>query len=229
MTQTVFQTQSARDEAFANASRIARNEVVDSKKWFDVPDSIFIDDNGNEYYNVQAKFADHFILNVQKSQAARHNVWDVGIVLHTKVLRITDATPAIRNGTSHVMRFDKGEDLRVKSYRPGPDGKEVEHYDGPEGMGAQGFDAAVRDIIRCWDAWQHYQLFRTSPVHPLETKALDIISKKPLHVLGTVIVDRGDGNFETVRLEPDEEDDPAEAPSLPGPVRTAKSKRKKAV
>src|SRR5882672_11132282 len=132
---TVFQTQSAIDEQAEQAARFARGEAIDTKKWFDVPDSIFEDDDGNEFYNVQAKFADHHILNVKKSQAARHNVYDMGIVLHTKVLRVTDSSPAIKNGTSHVMRFDMGEDLRVKSYRPGPDGKEVEHYDGPEGMG----------------------------------------------------------------------------------------------
>jgi hypothetical protein len=228
MNQPVFQTQSAKDEQAAHAARAIKGEFVDAKKWFDVKDSIFEDDDGNEYYNVQAKFADHFILNVEKSKAARHNVWDVGIVLHTKVLRVTDASPAIKNSSSHVMRFDKGEDRRVASYRPGPDGKEVIHYEGPEGMGQQAFEAAVRDIMRCWDAWSHYQKFRTAPVHPLETKALDIIRKRPLHEIGTVIVDRGDGKLETVHLEPDENDDTAEAPSLPGPVRTAKSKRKKA-
>ena len=228
MNQPVFQTQSAKDEQIEQAARAAAGEFIDKKKWFDVPDSIFEDDDGNEFYNVQAKFSDHHILNVQKSQAARHNVNDVGIVLHMKVLRVTDASPALKNGTTHVMRFDKGEDKRVASYRPGPDGKEVIHYEGSGGMGQQAFEAAIRDIMRCWDAWCHYQKFRTAPVHPLEVKALDIISKKPLHQLGTVIVDRGDGKLETVHLEPDENDDPTEAPSLPGPIRTAKSKRKKA-
>jgi hypothetical protein len=222
-------TQSALDERAEYNARAARGEIVDPKKWFDVADSMFMDDDGNEYYNVQAKFTDHYILNIEKSQEARHNVFDVGIVLHTKVLRVTDASPAIKNSSSHVMRFDKGEDRRVASYRPGPDGKEVIHYEGSEGMGQQAFDAAVRDIMRCWDAWVHYQLYRTAPVHPLETKALDIIAKKPLHELGTVIVDRGDGKFETVRLETEDEDDddPADAPKLPGPVRTAKPKPKR--
>ena len=67
-----FQTQSAKDEQAEQLARIARGEAVDTKKWFDVPDSIFEDDDGNEYYNVQAKFADHHILNVEKSKAARH-------------------------------------------------------------------------------------------------------------------------------------------------------------
>jgi len=39
---------------------------------------------------------------------------------------------------------------------------------------------------------------------------------------------RGNGGW-SESLDPDEEDDPAEGPSLPGPIRTAKSKRKKAV
>jgi len=84
-------------------------------------------------------------------------------------------------------------------------------------MGQQAFDAAVRDIVRCWDAWQQLPEIPYSSSPSLEVKALDIIAKKPLHQLGTVIVDRGEGKLEMVHLDPDEEDDPAEGPSCPVP------------
>lgn len=212
MTQTAFQTQSAKDDALDQAIREARGEFVDKKKWFDVADSLFEDDDGNEYYNVQAKFSDHAILNIEKSRAARKNVYEVGIVLHTKVMRQSDLTPAIKNSSSHVMRFDKGEDTRVMSYRAGPDGKDIIHYDGKTGMGKEAFDAAVRDIMRCWDAWEHYQKFRTAPIHPMEEAALEIIRFKPLEQIGTLETDD------------DEIDEEAE---LPPPVTTRKQRAKR--
>jgi hypothetical protein len=223
MTNTTI-PQSLRDEAAANA---ARPGLVDKTKWFDVPDSVFVDEGGDEYYNVQAKFADHPILNVEKSRAARHNVYDLGIVLHTKVLRLADANPAIRNGTSHVMRFDKGEDTRVPSYRQGPDGKEVIHYDGTPGMGKAAFDAAVKDIMRCWDAWEHYQKFRKAPAHPLETRALELVSSKPMAALGTLMVDRGDGTLIALEID-DGEDHGEEETPLPPPVRRNTKRKAKA-
>jgi hypothetical protein len=210
--------QSLQDEARANALRPG---YIDKTKWFDILDSMFVDEDGDECFNVQAKFADHPILNVEKSKAARHNVYDLGIVLHTKVLRSNDASPALKNGTSHVMRFDKGEDTRKASYRQGPDGKEVVHYDGCPGMGKDAFDAAVKDIMRCWDAWQHYQLFRKAPVHPLEARALEIINSKPLSSLGTLMVDRGDGTLVAHQVENDEDGDEDAAPP---PVRKSRKK-----
>lgn len=215
--------QSLRDEDEANR---ARRDFVDPRQWFDVPDSELIDDNGNGtgVFNVQAKFADHHILNVEKSRAARHNVYDLGIVLHTKVMHLADGSPVIKNSSSHVMRFDKGEDDRVASYRPGPDGKEVIHYDGREGMGQDAFNAAVRDITRCWDAWQHYQKFREAKVHPLELRALSIIDAKPMNSLGTVMVDRGDGKL-VARKVSDDDDGDEDAPTQPRRAPARKSKK----
>ncbi len=220
MTKPAFQTQSAKDEQAA----AAKSGAIDKKRWFDVPDSLFEDDDGNKHYNVKAKFSDHFILNVAKSKVARHNVYDIGICLHTKVVLQSDASPAKDNGTSHVMRFDKGDDERISSYRPGPDGKEVIHYDGKPGMGKEAFDAAVRDIMRCWDAWEHYQKFRQAPVHPLEIEALALINEKPLDEIGTLLVDRGNGVLERVKVDEDDHDDDDE--EISPPVRSSKPRGK---
>jgi hypothetical protein len=219
--------QSLQDEALDQAVRAARGEFADKKKWFDVPDSLIDDGESEPYYNVQAKFADIPILNVEKSRIARHNVYDLGIVLHTKVLRGEDGAPATKNATSHVMRFDKGEDTRVASFRQGPDGKEVVHYDGCAGIGKEAFEAAMRDILRCWDAWQHYQKFREAPVHPMERKAMEIIGKRPSASVGTVMVDRGDGALVAQKIDDDENLDEDEV-SAPLPIKKARKAVRKA-
>jgi hypothetical protein len=223
---TTFMTQSAKDEQAAIQARYARGEDIDKKQWFDVADSLINDGEHEPYHNVQAKFSDIPILNVEKSKAARHNVFDIGIALHTKVLRLADGTPAFKNSTTHVLRFDKGQDTRVASYRPGPDGKEVIHYDGQTGMGKEAFDAAVRDIMRCWDAWEHYQKFRLAPVHPLETRAMELIAKKPISALGTVMVDRGDGQLVAFQPDTDDDADDEDVAPLPPPVKIRKTRKK---
>lgn len=204
--------------------------MIDKKQWFPVRDSLTNDEEGNEFYNVEAKFSDHPILNVEKSRIARHNVYDLGIVLHTRVLRTAAGERAIKNSSSHVMRFDKGEDTRVRSMQPGPEGNPVLHYDGSPGMGQEAFQAAVSDIMRCWEAWEHYQLFRKSPVHPMEEKALEVISQKPK--LKTVkMVDIG-GTLVPLRPGEDDEDedsDPSEPEQIKQPSRPApKGRRSKA-
>lgn len=193
--------------------------MIDEKKWFVVMDSELKDLNGEGtgVFNIEARFADHPILNVAKSKIARHNVYDLGPCLHMRILYNSDGGRAVKNGTSHVMRFDKGEDMRVPSQQLGPGGNMVLHYDGPEGMGKEGFEAAMRDIMRCFDAWQHYQLFREAPVTPLEQKAMQIIETLPSRRSTTIMVDKG-GRLEPREIEQsDEDEDEDELPSRPAP------------
>src|SRR5688572_15203797 len=194
--------------------------TIDTKQWFPVPDSELMDQDGEPtgIFNIDARFTDHPILNVEKSRAARHNVYDLGPCLHMRILHNSDGDPVlVKNGTSHVMRFDKGEDTRVASQRPGPAGNPVLHYDGSPGMGKEEFEAAIRDILRCWAAWQHYQLFREAPVHPLERKALEIIDQMPTSKRpGVVMVDVG-GKIEAREIEQSDGDEDDDVPVRPAP------------
>ena len=191
--------------------------TIDPKKWFPVSDSEILNQDGEPtgIYNIEARFADHPILNVPKSKIARHNVYDLGPCLHMRILFNNDGGKAFKNGTSHVMRFDKGEDTRVASQQPGPGGNLVLHYDGSEGMGKEDFEAAIRDIVRCFDAWQHYQKFREAPVTQMEEKALSLISQIP-NAGRTIIVNVG-GKLQAraIEQERDEDDDEVEEPARP--------------
>ena len=192
--------------------------TADSKKWFTVPDSEMMDLDGEPtgIFNIEARFADHPILNVAKSKIARHNVYDLGPCLHMRILYTADHAQAIKNGTSHVMRFDKGPDERIASQQPGPGGNLVLHYDGPEGMGQEAFDAAKRDIARCWAAWEHYQAFRESPVTPLEALAIDHIVNMPSAARPSIMVDVG-GRLEAREIEREAIDDEDDRPARPMP------------
>lgn len=183
---------------------------IDTKKWFPVPDSELMDqdDEPTGIFNIEARFTDHPILNVEKSRAARHNVYDQGPCLHMRVLHNSDGDPVqIKNSTSHVMRFDKGEDTRVASQKPGPAGNPVLHYDGSPGMGKEEFEAAIRDIVRCWAAWQHYQKFREAPVTPLEARAMELIAQMPsAQTPGVIMVDVG-GKLQARKIDQDDEEE----------------------
>lgn len=201
--------------------------TIDPKQWFQVSDSELMDQDGEPtgVFNIDARFADHPILNVEKSRIARHNVYDLGPCLHMRILKNGDGTKAVKNGTSHVMRFDKGEDTRVASQQPGPAGNLVLHYDGCEGMGKEAFEAAIRDIVRCFDAWQHYQHFRESPVTPLEVKAMAIIERMPSANRPSIMVDVG-GKLVAREIEREHDDDDEEQPEQP--ARPARGKKRKA-
>lgn len=190
--------------------------TIDPKQWFTVPDSELKDQDGepNGIFNIDARFTDHPVLNVEKSRIARHNVYDLAPCLHMRILHNADGDPLqIKNSVSHVMRFDKGEDTRVASYVPGINGP-VLHYDGSAGMGKEEFQAAIRDILRCWAAWQHYQNFRESPVHPMEKKALEIIEQMPTSQRpGVVMVDVGGKIEARVIPQVDQDDDDDEQPA----------------
>lgn len=159
-------------------------------RWFDLPDSKTKREDGKgEYYNVQGRFRDHFVLNIEKSRIARHNVYDLSIRCETRVVKAPGDVPAVPNETHIPIRFDKGAALR------GPD-----------------FDLCLKLLTRCWDAWEHYQTFREAPVTDEERKALELIARRPAPA--TVLVDKGDGKLTAMPLaerEPGEGDEDEES------------------
>ncbi len=211
--------------------------TVDSKKWFDVPDSRSrdLDDKPDAYCNVEARFSDHPILDVRASKAARHNVYFYGPVLHMRVKRTSLGAKAIKNASSFVMRFDKGfEDIRIEQ-GIGPQGNTVPVRVGKTGMGKEDFDRACKLIVRCWEAWEYYQQFRKSRVTELEEHAIEVISQSPGRVKGRIMVDRKGQILEIDQVHDENiEDDPdftpeADAVIVAGPTPAPKPKgRKKA-
>lgn len=209
--------------------------TIDSKKWFDVPDSKSKDtDEEGEYCNVEARFADHPILDVAACKAARHNVYFYGPVLHMRVKRTSLGSKAIKNAHSVVMRFDKGfEDIRIEQ-GIGPQGNSVPVRVGNPGMGKEDFDRACKLIVRCWEAWEHYQGFRKAAVTELEQHALEIIAQSPGRVKGRIMVDRKGQILEIDQVYDEHaEDDPdftpeADAVIVTGPTAKPKGRPKKA-
>lgn len=203
---------------------------VDKKQWFDVHDSKCRAENGEEYYNVEARFADHPILDVAASKIARHSVYKRGIVLHTRVKKNIHDKKAITNASSFVLRFDKGRDHTKTVMVPGPaQGTVVPHREGESGMSKEDFDRAVSLIMRCWDAWEHYQLFRESEVTELEREAMAIIDAKPRSAFGRLVADKHGNVIEIDPIEQTDADDLDAAfpePEQLGPPVKAKPGRK---
>jgi hypothetical protein len=175
---------------------------INKKQWFDVPDSWVKTENGG-YYNVEARFSDHPVLNPEKARIARHNVYDFSIVLHTRVKRATGDVPATKNMTAQTLRFDKAAR-----------------------MGKGDFDTAKQLIARCWDAWQHYQLFREAPVSALEASAIDQIMHAPQPA--SLLVDKGGELVEHTIDDGEEREDEEEIvevkPAAPKASRPKKAK-----
>jgi hypothetical protein len=163
--------------------------AINKKQWFDVRDSVVEREDGKgKYFNVQARFSDLAVINVEKSRIKRHNVYEYSIVLHTKVKRTMGDQAAQPNVTSQPLRFDKPE-LR------GPD-----------------FEAAKALIMRCPEAWNHYQKYREAPVTEAEEKALHQIALHLAHQArpGKVMVEVN-GELVERDIDPDaEEEDPEE-------------------
>lgn len=137
----------------------APKPINPKNKWFLVPDSLTDHESGkpeDRFYNVEARFRDHPVLDVAASEIERHNVYKPGIACEQRVIKAAIGTPAVKNMTPHVLRFDKGPKL------PRVD-----------------FDACVAVIKRCWDAWQHYQTFREAPVTREEERAVALIMRGP--------------------------------------------------
>ncbi len=184
--------------------------MIDKRQWFDLPDSLVEREDGKgSYYNVEARFSDHPVYNAQKSNIARHNVYDIGIVLHTRVKRAGGDAPAQKNMSALVIRFDKGEDKTVTTAVPSASGVPVLHREGTPGMSKDDYNTAMKAIARCWDAWEHYQKFRQSPVTDLEKTAIKQILASPDRPKG-VLVDI-DGTLERKNFDPDADIDEEQA------------------
>lgn len=154
---------------------------INKRQWFDVSDSLTTREDGKgEYCNVEARFADHPVLNPEKSRIKRANVYDIGIVLLTRVKRGPGDVKAQPNMSSQVLRFDKGER-----------------------QGAENFISAKKAIDRCRPAWDHYQLFRKSPVTDTERLALRQVEAEPETPTGVLV----DVEGELVRMDFDEDAD----------------------
>lgn len=171
--------------------------TIDKKKWFPLEDSKTRDEKGriipDSEANVEARFADHPILDVKASKAARRNVYFYGPVLHLRVIKTSLGVRAVKNSHSYVLRFDKGpEDIRIES-GIGPLGNSIPVRIGNPGMAKEDFDRACKLIVRCWEAWEYYQKFRQSAVTELELHCLEIISQTPNKLKGRLLVGR-DGN-----------------------------------
>lgn len=190
---------------------------INKKKFHDVEDSwVDREDGKGGYYNVQARFSDHPVINPGKSQIARHNVYDFAIVLHTRVKRTMGDAKAQENLTAQTIRFDKGKRL-----------------------GSDDFEKAKALIVRCWDAWEYYQQYREAPVTESEQTALHQIELQRAHSLapGKVLVDVG-GVMVERDLDPDSEDrdeeedeEPVRRPAKAAPAakpKKAPAKRSKA-
>ena len=169
---------------------------IEKRKWFDVRDSLVKRENGEgTFCNVEARFSDHPVLNLAKSKEVRRNVYDLSIVLHTRVKRAMGDLPAVKNMSAHVLRFDKGKAAIDKT----------------------DFETYKASIVRCWDAWKDYQLHRQAAVTDMETWALKQINEMPLP--GKVLVNVGGQLVEYDTVDPDEaeEDDDDEQAVVTAP------------
>lgn len=150
------------------------------KKWFDVPDSKSKDgDEDSAYYNVEARFADHRVLDAPASHQAGHSVYQLVPQVHMHVKKNIFGNRSIKNSTSVVFRFDKGRDMTVTTGQVmGPTGQMVPNREGRPGVSKWDVDRYVDLILRCHEAWLHYQTFRLAPVHPLEEEVVAAINRK---------------------------------------------------
>ncbi len=150
------------------------------KRWFDVPDSKSRDgEDGEAYYNVEARFADHPVIDPAKSRLAGHSVYQLVPQLHMHVKKNIFGNRSIKNSTSVVFRFDKGKDETVTTGQVvGPTGQMVPNREGKPGMSKPDVDRAIALILRCREAWDHYQTFRQAPVWPLEEEIVRNLAQR---------------------------------------------------
>ena len=175
---------------------------TDKRKWFDTPDSEVEHEDGKHVYcNVEGRFSDHAVLNPEMTRVQRHNVYDIGIVLHTRVKRAGGDAAAQKNMSALTLNFNNEED----------------------------FKAAKAAIQRNSAAWEHYQKYREAPQTDNERKCLEQIKMEPEKPKG-VLVAVGDDlvrkNFD-VDADLDDEQEQAELKAArdrmtPKPKRHAK-------
>lgn len=158
--------------------------------WFDVPDSLTEEEQGNKiikYYNVEAHFSDHKVLDIRASQEARYNVYTLVPAMFLRIKRAAMGQPAVKNVTPIVLRFDKGRAL------PRPD-----------------FEECITAISRCWQAWEHYQADRKAEVLPEEKTALMLISRGPKPEIARVFKRK----LRQIVVEDEDEDDDDEGEEI---------------
>jgi hypothetical protein len=196
-------------------------EAIDPKKqWFDVRDSKCRGEDGQIYYNVEARFADHPVIDAVESRKAGHAVYKLVPQVHMHVKKTIFGTRSIKNSTSVVFRFDKGRDeTQITGSVVGPAGTMVPHREGKTGLSKPDFDRAIALIMRCWEAWEQYQSFRLAPVWPLEEEAMKIIAGKPKSARGVHLVVGRDGSLVEYtpadEFDEDEDFDPDEGVEMP--------------
>ena len=208
-------------------------DVIDPKKqWFDVPDSKTRGEDGKIFYNVQARFADHPALDPVASRIAGYSVHKLVPQVHMNVKKNIFGQKTVKNSTSVVFRFDKGRDETfVTGQVVGPTGAMVPNREGKNGISKADFDRYVGLIMRCWDAWEHYQSFREAPAWPLEEEAMKIIAGKPASARGVRLVVDREGNlaeYTPAGDEDDEEFDPDADVEMPQHVVAPRSAAKTA-
>ena len=194
-------------------------DIIDPRKqWCDVPDSKSRGEDGRVFFNVEARFADHPVIDPEASRKAGHSVYRLVPQVHMHVKRNIFGAKSVKNSTSIVFRFDKGRDeTEITGQVVGPAGTMVPQREGKPGMSKPDFDRAVALIMRCWDAWTLYQTFRKAPVWPLEEEVLKVIAGKPMAARGVRLIADRDGNlFEFDPMDDDEEEfDPDAGVEMP--------------
>ncbi len=166
------------------------NEKIDKKKWFDIPDSKTKGDDGNVFYNVEARFADHPVVNIPASKKiGLGSVYDLVPQLHMHVKKNIFGNRAIVNSTSVVFQFQKGRDETAATTQViGPTGAMVPNRVGKVGLSKADIDRLASLIMRCREAWEHYQKFRQAPIWPLEEDVVKIIAQKPKAAKGVLVI-----------------------------------------
>lgn len=166
-------------------------ELPARRRWFDAPDSeVKREDGQGSYLNVEGRFQDHPVLNLAKSKARRHNVYDIGVKLEMRVKMAPGDVPAERNRSAIVLRFDK------------------------DGIREPDFQRMVECILRFPEAWRCYQEFRQSAVLPMERQVLRRVGESPLSASGKIMVDDGSGQVVAKSFELDEDEDDEERDEL---------------
>jgi hypothetical protein len=136
---------------------------------------------------------DHPVINIPKSKEARHNVYDLSIVLQTRVKRAMGDMPAVKNMVGQAIRFDKGKALCKED-----------------------FDVAKVLIVRAGRPGRITSSTARRRSLKMEKWALKQINEMPLP--GRALVDVGGQLVEHDTVDPEEsEEDDDERPALTAP------------
>ena len=138
--------------------------AITKKHWFHARDSWVTLQDGQGYYNVYGRFADHDIPDIEASKIARRTVHKVVTVLQTTARRVADNAPAVQNMDVNALRFDRGDFMSQSAFRESK--------------------SAIR---RFPEAWNHYQTFRRTQRSMMEDLALLQLGEEPRMADGLVL------------------------------------------